>query len=112
MANASYVTEQDCSKNREMLGFPESILIFSGKRKSGKDFITDELFKRYLLISIGIFHALLGILRFILDGIHDVSSITVLETVTTIFTTSPLSMRNLIFLFHKNFAKFFKICQD
>lgn len=27
--------------------YPEKILIFSGKRKSGKDFITDELFKRY-----------------------------------------------------------------
>lgn len=31
---------------------PKRILLFSGKRKSGKDYITDNLYKRYSIYSI------------------------------------------------------------
>ncbi|XP_023246064.1 phosphomevalonate kinase [Copidosoma floridanum] len=43
MADSGTADEQAVTKN---FAKPKRILIFSGKRKSGKDFITDELFKR------------------------------------------------------------------
>ena len=35
------------AKNPEISRKPAHILIFSGKRKSGKDYITDKLYERY-----------------------------------------------------------------
>ncbi|OXU29745.1 hypothetical protein TSAR_012330 [Trichomalopsis sarcophagae] len=46
MADTSMTGEESRAKNSEFSKNPEKILIFSGKRKSGKDFITDELFAR------------------------------------------------------------------
>ncbi|XP_011500720.1 PREDICTED: phosphomevalonate kinase isoform X1 [Ceratosolen solmsi marchali] len=46
MAETSLIEEQNKIKNLEFSKEVKKILIFSGKRKSGKDFITDELYKR------------------------------------------------------------------
>jgi hypothetical protein len=52
MADTNTSEEQNKIENLEISKAPEKILIFSGKRKSGKDFITDELYKRYFIFNI------------------------------------------------------------
>lgn len=43
---ASYVSEDDSTMNDENTSKPRIILLFSGKRKCGKDYITNALQER------------------------------------------------------------------
>ena len=49
MASGNVTVKRTVDEKLNLPHKPDKILIFSGKRKSGKDYITDELFKRYFI---------------------------------------------------------------
>lgn len=46
MAAVNSTVDRRGAQNKKMSKKPARILIFSGKRKSGKDYITDKLYER------------------------------------------------------------------